>query len=111
MTFSASQTLREVALRFNKTYPNLQLVFFYPEKRGEYDRMGAVKDLDQPIGAVGNGNLAAHISVSKNLRISEFEALFLDVFGLGVSVLRNHHRLEKSEAGKVAERKNDFGNA
>ncbi len=83
-----SKRLFEVQIEFQKMFPNLKIEFYaHKHKVGKGSLKEDLLNDQLFLSEIRNGH-SGHLSIHKDMKVSELETAFEEVFGLSVQVFR-----------------------
>jgi hypothetical protein len=89
MKITDSKKLLDIKKEFSEKFPYLKLEFYAKEhKEGEGSGANLKIDGDLTIGAVRSSHEEGDLSIDGHLKVSTFERMFFEKYGLNVQVFR-----------------------
>lgn len=94
MIITDKKNIREIQKEFNDKFPYLKIEFYTGKhKRGEGSPVVERLNPDQSIGAIRKVHTDGDLSIDGDLKVSHFEKMFLEKYGLNVQVFRKSGNL------------------
>jgi hypothetical protein len=94
MTISDDKTLRDIQKEFNVYFPYLKIEFYKGEhEEGEGSPIEDRLDPNRKLGAVRKIHTLEDLTIRDDMRVSDFEQMFLSKYGLNVQVFRKSGNL------------------
>jgi hypothetical protein len=89
MVITNSKKLFDIKREFSEKFPYLKLEFYAKQhKEGEGSEAELKIDGDQTIGAIRATHNEGDLSIDGHLKVSTFERMFFEKYGLNVQVFR-----------------------
>lgn len=94
MTISDDKTLRDIQKEFNAFFPYLKIEFYKgAHEQGEGSPVEDRLDPNRKLGAVRKIHSLENLTINDDMRVSDFEQMFLRKYGLNVQVFRKSGNL------------------
>ncbi|MCB0568762.1 MAG: hypothetical protein KDC66_03315 [Phaeodactylibacter sp.] len=94
MIISDEKTLRDIQKEFNSFFPYLKIEFYSGEhSRGEGSPIQDRLPPEQALAVIRKVHTQGDLRINPDIRVSEFEQMFLQKYGLNVQVFRKSGNL------------------